>query len=155
MMEEKEVQTLDIKNGNAGAVAKIENKKEEKSIDEDTDSDSELVAKTGGETTGEKFERKKSSLGPVETFFTVFKGLVAMGILFLPKGFAHAGWAFSMIAFLLCAFFTLEGLTQLVRAHDVAGGSYPSLARKSMGTAGKIALEIAVFLTQVKFSNIS
>lgn len=36
-------------------------------------------------------------IGPVKTFFTLLKGFVAAGVLFLPKGWVNGGWLFSTV----------------------------------------------------------
>lgn len=41
---------------------------------------------------------KAGKIGPLKTFFTLFKGFVATGVLFIPKGFRNGGWLFSTIA---------------------------------------------------------
>ena len=41
-------------------------------------------------------ETKK--MGDFATAFTLFKGFVGAGILFLPNGFYNAGWLFGVIA---------------------------------------------------------
>lgn len=38
---------------------------------------------------------KTGKIGPLKTFFTLIKGFVAAGILFLPKGWCNGGWLFS------------------------------------------------------------
>jgi hypothetical protein len=40
-------------------------------------------------------EQKVGKIGPLKTFFTLMKGFVATGVLFLPKGWKSGGWLFS------------------------------------------------------------
>ncbi len=108
-----------------------------------TDGGSETLHRRSRESTSSK------KLTQPQTFFVLFKGMVAIGILYLPRGFAHAGWAFSLAAFVLCAFFTSEGLNRLVASHDRVSGSYSALTKRAVGNAGKLLLEISISLSQV------
>lgn len=88
-------------------------------------------------------------LGPVQIYFTIFKGLVGIGVLYLPKGFTYSGWLTSVIALMICGVFTLEGLNRQIRSHEKAGGGYPELAEKAGGILLRIFLEICVVTVQV------
>ena len=46
-------------------------------------------------------EMKAGKIGPMATFFTLIKGFVATGVLFLPKGWVNGGWLFSSVAMLM------------------------------------------------------
>lgn len=89
------------------------------------------------------------SHSPAATFFTLFKGLVAIGILYLPIGFSHGGWLFSIIAFIFCGFFTMEGLDRLIKTHEVTGDSYYQLGKKTGGRCCRTLIEILILLSQV------
>lgn len=89
-------------------------------------------------------------LGPVEIFFTIFKGLVGIGILYLPKGFTYSGWLASVIALLISGLFTLEGLNRQILAHAKVGGSYPRLAEKAWGLPLRLFLELCIVAVQVR-----
>ena len=58
-------------------------------------------------------------LGPVQTMFTLIKGFISMGFLFIPNGFYMGGMVFSCCAFVFAGAFTLISLLKLVklRAH--------------------------------------
>eukprot|EP00826_Nyctotherus_ovalis_P054501 TRINITY_DN7140_c0_g1_i25.p2 TRINITY_DN7140_c0_g1~~TRINITY_DN7140_c0_g1_i25.p2 ORF type:complete len:159 (-),score=32.23 TRINITY_DN7140_c0_g1_i25:826-1251(-) len=90
-----------------------------------------------------------ASLGGTQMYFTIFKGMVAIGVLYLPKGFSDSGWAFGSIAFLVCAFFSSEGFNRLISSHEKVGGDYPTLAKKAGGRKLKFLLEIALVISQV------
>ena len=90
-----------------------------------------------------------SSLGSIQMYFTIFKGMVAIGVLYLPKGFADGGWALSTLAFLACAVFSSEGFNRLIMSHEKVGGNYPALAKKAGGTTLKTLLELALVISQV------
>lgn len=93
-----------------------------------------------------------ASLGGTQMYFTIFKGMVAIGVLYLPKGFSDSGWAFGCVAFLVCAFFSSEGFNRLIASHEKAGGDYPTLAKKAGGAKLKFLLEIALVVSQVFLS---
>lgn len=90
-------------------------------------------------------------LGPVEIFFTLFKGMVGIGFLYLPIGYSHAGWAFSVVAFLVCTVFSSEGFNRLVASHEKAGGTYSELAKKAGGRGLKIVVEVFLVISQVRY----
>ena len=52
-------------------------------------------------------EEKVGKIGPAGTFFTLLKGFVAAGVLFLPKGFVTGGWLFSSAALIFSCFLTI------------------------------------------------
>jgi amino acid permease len=88
-------------------------------------------------------------LGPFEIFFTLFKGMVGIGFLYLPIGYSHAGWAFSVVAFLICSVLSSEGFNRLISSHERVGGTYSELARKAGGKPLKIVVELFLVLSQV------
>ena len=51
--------------------------------------------------------KKVKKLGPYATAFTIFKGFVCTGILYMPKDFINGGWLFSAICILCALFLTL------------------------------------------------
>jgi len=120
---------------------------------EDPDSEDECLNTDNTTIVLDIKEEKKSeisaSLGTTQMYFTIFKGMVAIGVLYLSKGFSDAGWAFSTIAFLACAYFSSEGFDRLVSAHEKANGDYPALAMKTGGKKFKFLLEIALVISQV------
>jgi hypothetical protein len=83
-------------------------------VPDDTDEDSEIdedTRKKLAESTpntrralrSQIDEEHTGKIGPMSTFFTLLKGFVATGVLFIPKGFVTGGWLFSSIAlFLSC-----------------------------------------------------
>lgn len=52
-------------------------------------------------------EEQTGKVGPIGTFFTLLKGFVASGVLFLPKGFVTGGWLFSTIALCISCVLTI------------------------------------------------
>ena len=54
-------------------------------------------------------------MGFAATFFTLFKGFVATGVIYLPRSFINGGWGFQIVSLiasglltLYCAFLLLE-----------------------------------------------
>jgi hypothetical protein len=114
--------------------------KEENKLGEDPNQKVKRLKKVGNLT---------ACLSPVEIFFTIFKGLVGIGILYLPKGFTYSGWLSSVIALIVSGLFTLEGLNRQLLAHEKVGGSYPRLAEKAYGLPLRIFLEVCIVAVQV------
>jgi solute carrier family 36 (proton-coupled amino acid transporter) len=52
-------------------------------------------------------EEQTGKVGPAGTFFTLLKGFVASGVLFLPKGFVTGGWLFSSVTLFLSCILTI------------------------------------------------
>lgn len=74
--------------------------------DEDLDEDmklkiAEATPNTRRSLRNQVEEERVGKIGPAGTFFTLLKGFVAAGVLFLPKGFVTGGWLFSSIALIL------------------------------------------------------
>lgn len=44
---------------------------------------------------------KPKKLGPIRTYFTLLKGFLGTGILYLPQSVYEGGWLFTLIAFFL------------------------------------------------------
>lgn len=89
-------------------------------------------------------------LGRTQIYFTLFKGMVGIGFLYLPLGYSYAGAVFSILAFLVCSFFSSEGFNRLISAHERAGGSYSELAEKAGGRVFKAVLEVSLVISQVR-----
>lgn len=84
----------------------------------------------------------------MSVFFTLLKGFVGTGILFLPKGFKNGGWLFSSAAIFLSYCITTYCCMKLLAARKVSGGgSYSELGMKSMGIWGKRAVDVSLALS--------
>ena len=55
----------------------------------------------------EEEAKQVKKLGPLATCFTIFKGFVATGILYVPKDFKNGGWLFTPFTLLGSLFVTL------------------------------------------------
>lgn len=95
-------------------------------------------------------ERNQSEvglLGPVATGFTIFKGFVASGILYLPTNFVTGGWLFSPLMVLGALFLTLYCIRLLLETRAAFGGkmSLPELGFATYGFKGRLAVDISLF----------
>ena len=71
-------------------------------------------------------------LGPLATCFTIFKGFVATGILYVPKDFKNGGYIFTPIT-LVCSLVLTLYCAKLVLAVNarLGGGSFPEMGFKA------------------------
>lgn len=95
--------------------------------------------------------KKVKKLGPLATGFTIFKGFVAMGILYMPKNFVNGGYGFSAITVLAALVLTIYCATLLIEVYDKVGGSLPEIGKKVYGTPGKVAVDLSLFSSQFGF----
>ena len=65
-------------------------------------------------------QRKVKKLGPLPTFFTLLKGFIATGFLYLPKSVAEGGWLFSIIGLFLSYVFTSVCMFMLLEARNMS-----------------------------------
>ena len=85
------------------------------------------------------------------TVFTIFKGFVCTGILYMPRDFVNGGYGFSSITILGCLFFTLYCASLLLEVYGKVGGSLPDIGMAIYGKPGRIAVEISLFSSQFGF----
>ena len=96
--------------------------------------------------------KKQKKLGPYATAFTIFKGFVCTGILYMPSDFVNGGYGFSVITIFSSLILTLYCAKLLLDVYEsVGGGSLPDLGYKVYGKPGKIAVDIALFSSQFGF----
>jgi hypothetical protein len=74
----------------------------------------------GKTTEPEPLTRK---LGPWMTAFSLFKGFVCTGILYMPKNFINGGYLFSAAAMLFSLIFTIHCLKLLLAVRKKLGGN--------------------------------
>lgn len=53
-------------------------------------------------------------LSPLQTYFSLVKGFIAIGILYAPKNFYNGGWAWAIGSMIFSFFFTLVCLLKLI-----------------------------------------
>lgn len=90
-------------------------------------------------------------IGPFSTFFTLFKGFVATGVLFLPKGFSSGGWLFTTLALLLSCGLTIFASIKLVQVRLKYKCSFSEIGMKAYGLPGKIIVDFFLAVTQFLF----
>ena len=94
---------------------------------------------------------KVGKIGPFKTFFTLLKGFVATGVLFLPKGWRNGGWLFSTTALIASAVLTIIASLKLLEVRNKYKLSYSEIGRKAYGLPGKIAVDFYLTFTQTIF----
>ena len=100
----------------------------------------------------EEAKKEVKKLGTWATAFTVFKGFVATGILYMPLNFLNGGYGFSAISIMTSLVMTLYCAHLLLEIHEkVGGGSFPEIGYKIYGTKGKIATDCSLFASQFGF----
>ena len=87
-----------------------------------------------------------------QTFFSLFKTFVGVGILFLPKGYLYGGWLFGGIALLLFASITLVGVYQLISLREEYQMTYSSIGETAYGLKFGHFVDILTFLSQDGFA---
>jgi len=87
-------------------------------------------------------------LSNTAVFFTLMKGFVGSGILFLPNGFSNAGWLFSNAALLFSMWITLVSILLLLRVSDKYEGSFSELAELALGRWGKLISDFTLAFSQ-------
>lgn len=96
-------------------------------------------------------EEQTGKIGPAGAFFTLLKGFVASGVLFLPKGFVTGGWLFSSITLFLSGVFTIVCSYLLIDIRKKYKLSFSEIGYKAYGLPGKIAVDFFLAFTQTIF----
>ena len=101
----------------------------------------------------QKNQEEVGLLGPVATGFTIFKGFVASGILYLPTNFTTGGYGFSGIMLLGALAMTLFCIKLLLDTRVALGGkmSLPEIGFACYGWWGKLAVDVSLFASQYGF----
>jgi proton-coupled amino acid transporter len=67
-------------------------------------------------------------LTPAQTYFSLLKGFVCTGILYLPKNFKNGGWLWALVAMVLSFFLTLVCMNKLLECKQkTPGGSFTDI----------------------------
>jgi len=92
-------------------------------------------------------------LGPCSTAFSLFKGFVATGILYMPLNFVKSGWLFSSASLIMALFLTIFCTKQLLEARAAMGGkiSFSEMGFKLLGNKGKYMVDITLVCSQFSF----
>lgn len=95
----------------------------------------------------EDAQEKTGRIGPFYTAFSVFKGSVGTGILYMPKDFVNGGYVFSPFALLLGLILTMYCVKLLILSRDKLGRkstSFSQLGEMTLGWKGKIAVDLSL-----------
>ena len=90
-------------------------------------------------------------LGALATCFTIFKGFVATGILYVPKDFKNGGYIFTPATLVASLALTLYCAKLLLEVHAKIGGSFPEMGFKVGGKPGHIFVEVVLVASQFGF----
>jgi amino acid permease len=53
-------------------------------------------------------------LSPMQTYFSLLKGFMSIGILYMPKNTLNGGWLFTLVSMIASFFFTQFALVKLL-----------------------------------------
>lgn len=62
-------------------------------------------------------------LSPLKTYFTLLKGFIATGVLYMPKNFKNAGWAWGAAAMFISYIFTHICIILLLKTRAMKPGA--------------------------------
>ena len=93
----------------------------------------------------EEEQKQVKLLGPMATCFTIFKGFVATGVLYVPKDFYNGGYIFAPVTLMLSCAITLYCSKLLLDTNErLGGGGFPEMGFKAYGKGGKLFVEIVL-----------
>jgi proton-coupled amino acid transporter len=96
--------------------------------------------------------KKVGKLSIMRTYFTLLKGFICTGILYLPQQFYYGGWGFSAIAMILSYIFTLICALKLMEARKVVNKtSFTEIGFCAYGKTGRILTEVSLAVSQTGF----
>lgn len=98
--------------------------------------------------------KKIPKLGPIATGFTLFKGFVCTGILYMPLSFVNGGYIFSVVALIFALVLTLYCIKLILEVRDKLGGSlsFSDIGLKTYGKTGKFLVDVSMFGSQTGFT---
>ena len=84
----------------------------------------------------------------MQTFFTLLKGFIGTGILYMPQEFYFAGWGFSAIAMFLSYVMALYCAFLLLETRQICGGrSFTEIGEIAYGRTGRILAEVFLVIS--------
>ena len=91
-------------------------------------------------------EAPRKLMGPWMTAFSLFKGFVCTGILYMPKNFINGGWGFSPIMMVGSLFLTLYCAKLLLDTRAKLGGkvSFSEMGEITWGKPGRIFVDVTL-----------
>ena len=86
------------------------------------------------------------------TYFTLLKGFICTGIIYLPKSVYNGGWGFSAFALILSFALTLTCFFKLLECRAITGKTaYTDIGQYAYQKTGKVLVDIALVVSQVGF----
>ena len=104
----------------------------EAAINPDDSTSLDASSRSGSRTLTEfddddKKEVQEQKMGYIKTFFSLFKGFIGTGILFLPNGFKDGGWLFSIIILIFSVIISYICMDKMIKSKVAHGGTYMDL----------------------------
>jgi amino acid permease len=91
-------------------------------------------------------------LSPLQTYFSLLKGFICTGILYLPKNFKNGGWAWALVSMVMSFFLTLFCMIKLLECKaKTPGGSFTDIGYKALGLKGKYLVDVFLSTAQLGF----
>jgi proton-coupled amino acid transporter len=91
-------------------------------------------------------------LSPIRTYFSLLKGFIATGILYMPKNFKNAGWLFGGASMFLSFLLTVVCINKLLETRGkYPRSSFTDLGERSMGKFGKYLVDVFLTIMQIGF----
>lgn len=92
--------------------------------------------------------KKVKKLSPWGTYFSLLKGFVCTGILYLPKNFKNGGWLWAMASMFMSFVLTLYCAIKLLEAKGrTPGGSFSDIGHNAIGRPGRILVDVFLSLS--------
>lgn len=92
-------------------------------------------------------------LGTVATYFSLLKGFVAIGILYMPKNTRNGGWLFTLCTMIMSFLITYYSCVGLLKARDKVplSSSFAEIASHAVGQRGKHVVNVFLTIMQYGF----
>ncbi|CAI2365133.1 unnamed protein product [Moneuplotes crassus] len=90
-------------------------------------------------------------MGKIQTFFTLPKGFMGTGLLFMPNGYSNAGWMFGTASIVASMVITMVCGLLLIQVADKYKGTFSELGFLAMGNPGRYICDIVLALSQAGF----
>ena len=87
----------------------------------------------------------------MRTYFSLLKGFIATGILYMPKNFKNAGWVWAGISMFASYVLTLICINKLLQARANFKGSFTELGEKALGLPGRYMVDTFLVIMQIGF----
>jgi len=95
-----------------------------------------------------EIQKKVKKLSPLATYFSLLKGFVCTGILYLPKNFKNGGWFWALASMFLSFVLTLYCAIKLLEAKTrTPGGSFSDIGFNAIGRPGRIMVDVFLSLS--------